>query len=85
MSGFAVIHRTLLGHPVFRNDAEAMAFAWRVIKASWRDTRVRYKERTLSLARGQLSVSQRDMANALDRDKAWIERLWKRLKNEAMI
>jgi DNA-binding transcriptional regulator YhcF (GntR family) len=85
MSGYVRIHRTLLGHPAFRNDAEAMAFAWMVAKAAWRQTRVRYKGHAISLNRGQLSVSVRDMAAALDRDKAWVERLWKRLKAESMI
>lgn len=85
MSGYARFHRSLIGHPAFRNDAEAMAFAWMVLKASWRQSRVRYKGRAVTLCRGQLSVSQRDMAEALDRDKAWVERLWKRLRAEAMI
>lgn len=83
--GYVRIHRTLLGHPAFRNDAEAMAFAWMVVRAAWRPTRVRYKEHPISLARGQLAISVRDMATALDRDKAWVERLWKRLKSETMI
>lgn len=85
MSGYVRIHRGLIGHPSFRNDAEAMAFAWMIVRAQWRDTRVRYKGRSFELRRGQLAVSQRDMAAALDRDKAWIERLWKRCKDEAMI
>lgn len=85
MSGYVRIHRTLVGHPAFRNDAEAMAFAWMVLRAAWKPCRVRYKERAIQLQRGQLSVSQRDMATALDRDKAWVERLWKRLRGEAMI
>jgi hypothetical protein len=85
VSGYACIHRTVFGHPAFRNDGEAMAFAWMILKAQWRATRVRYKERVIQLQRGQLAVSQRDMANALDRDKAWVERFWKRLKIEAMI
>lgn len=86
MSGYVRLHRTLAeGHPAFRNDAEAMAFAWMIAKAQWKPARVRYKERGIYLDRGQLAVSQRDMARALDRDKAWIERLWKRLRAEAMI
>lgn len=85
MSGYARFHRSLIGHPAFRNDAEAMAFAYMVLRASWKPARVRYKGRAISLNRGQLSISQRDMASALDRDKAWIERLWKRLRDEAMI
>ena len=85
MSGYVRIHRTLLDHPAFRNDAESMAFAWMIARAAWAPKRVRYKERSITLQRGQLAVSQRDMARSLDRDKAWIERLWKRLKSEAMI
>jgi hypothetical protein len=86
MSGYVRLYRSLVTeHPAFRNDAEAMAFAWMVAKAAWQPTRVRYKERILTLHRGQLAVSQRDMARALDRDKAWVERLWKRLRGEAMV
>src|SRR3546814_8198177 len=62
-----------------------MAFAWMVIRASWKPSRVRYKDRMLNLGRGQLAMSVRDMAAAMDRDKAWVERLWKRLKSETMI
>lgn len=85
MSGYARIHRTLLGHPAFRNDAEAMAFAWMVLRAQWRETRVRYKDRMFNLRRGQLAASVRDIAAAMDRDKAWVERLLTRLRREAMI
>jgi len=85
VSGYVAAHRTIIGHPAFRNDSEAMAFVWMILKAQWKDVRVRYKERGIHLKRGQLAVSQRDMARSLDRDKAWIERLWKRLKSEAMI
>lgn len=84
-AGFVKVYRSLLGHPAFRNDAEAMAFAWMVIRASWKAARVRYKDRAITLQRGQLAMSVRDMAAAMDRDKAWIERLWKRLKSETMI
>lgn len=85
MSGFTFIHRRVLRHPVFRNEAEALAFVWLIMRAAWQPTKVRYKDRLISLQRGQVAVSQRDMARALDRDKAWVERLWKRLKDEAMV
>jgi DNA-binding transcriptional regulator YhcF (GntR family) len=85
MSGYARLHRSLLGHPAFRNDAEAMAFAWMILRASWKPARVRYKGKPIMLARGQLATSVRDLADAMDRDKAWIERLFKRLKAETMI
>jgi hypothetical protein len=85
VSGYVRIHRTLIGHPAFRNDAEAMAFAWLVAKAAWKGARVRYKDRAITLSRGQIAISVRDFANAMDRDKAWIERLLKRLRAETMI
>lgn len=85
MSGYARFNRSLIGHPAFRNDAEAMAFAYMVLRASWKPVRVRYKGKALSLNRGQLAMSVRDLADAMDRDKGWVERLLKRLKSETMI
>lgn len=85
MSGYVRIHRALIDHPAFRTDAEAMAFAWLVAKASWRSARVRYKGHGVCLERGQLAISVREFAAAMDRDKAWIERLLKRLKSETMV
>ncbi len=83
--GYVRIYRALLGNASFRNDGEALAFAWMVIRAAWRPTKINYKDRTLTLQRGQLAISTRDMAAAIDRDKAWITRFWNRAKNEAMI
>lgn len=85
MSGFAVLHRSLLGHPAFRNDAEAMAFAWMILRASWRPVRVRYKGKSISLNRGQLAVSVRDMAEAMDRDKAWVRAVLKSAKSHKLL
>lgn len=85
MSGYVRLHRTLIGHPAFRNDAEAMAFAWLVAKAAWKPARLRYKGRAVTVTRGQVAISIRDFATAMDRDKAWIERLLKRLTRETMV
>lgn len=84
-AGFVLLHRTLLGHHAFRNDAEAMAFAWLTARASWRPTRVRYKGHVIDLRRGEVCISVRDMAEAHERPKGWVERLLTRLKNETMI
>lgn len=84
-SGYCLIHRSLIGHPDFKSDAEAMAFAWLILRASWRDTRVRYKGKAIDLKRGQLAISIRDMATALDRSKTWVERFLSRLKIGTMI
>ncbi|WP_288935089.1 hypothetical protein [uncultured Sphingomonas sp.] len=83
--GYIHVHRRLLGHPAFRNDGEAMGFAWMCLRASWQPVRVRYKGMAVRLERGQLAVSVRDLAEALDRPKGWVERLLARLKSETMI
>lgn len=62
-----------------------MAFAWMCLRASWQPVRVRYKGIAIQLDRGQLAVSVRDLAEALDRPKGWVERLLNRLKSETMI
>lgn len=83
-TGYIRLYRSLLGHPAFRNDGEAMVFAWMVLRASWRPSRVRYKGRPIELDRGQLAMSVRDLAEHHDRPKGWIERLLKRLRDETM-
>jgi hypothetical protein len=83
--GYVRSYRSLLSHPAFRNEGEAMAFNWLVLKAAWKPARVRYKERVIYLQRGQLAVSVRDMANALERSRSWAERFLNRLKIETMI
>jgi hypothetical protein len=84
-SGYVRIYRSLLGHPAFRNDAEAMAFAYLVMKACWRDDSVRYRNHRFTLSRGQLAMTIRDLAQHMDRGKGWVERLLDRLRNETMI
>jgi len=85
VTGYARIHRSVLDHPAFRNDAEALAFAWLVLRAGWKAGRVRYKQRSIALRRGQLALSIRDFAAAMDRPKGWVERLFVRLRADAMI
>ena len=85
MSGYVRIHRGLIGHPAFRNDAEAMAFAWLVAKAAWQPAKQRYKGHDYIFERGQLSISIRDFADKMDRSKGWVERLFARLVEHGMI
>lgn len=83
--GYVLIHRKLFKNPTFKSEFEAMAFAWLVTKASWRDVTVRYKERAITLHRGQLAVSVRDMATKLDRNRQWVDRFLARLTQAGMI
>lgn len=83
--GYIRLYRSLLDHHAFRNQAEAMAFACMVLRAAWQPTVVRYKGRQIHLERRQLAISIRDFATDMDRDKAWVERMFQRLRRETMI
>lgn len=60
--GYVRIYRRVLNDPSFNNAGEAMAFAYLILKASWKPSKVRYKGKTISLERGQLALSVRDFA-----------------------
>lgn len=85
MSGFIKLYRRILDNPVFKSDAEAMAFAWLILRASWQDTEVRYKGQIVKLERGQLTVSARDMAKALEWSKSRVSRFLNTLRERDMI
>lgn len=83
--GYVLIYRKLFQNPIFRTDAEAMAFAWLVMKASWKDVKVRYKHKIIDLQRGQVAISSRDLAVRLERNKDWANRFFKRLSDCDMV
>lgn len=83
--GYALIYRKVLDHPAFRTPAEAMAFAYLVLLAQWKPARVRYRKADLLLERGQLAISVRDFAEAMERHRCWIERFMDRLRDRDII
>lgn len=83
--GYIHFDRSFAGHPAFRNDGEAMAFAWMCLRASSQPLRLRYKGAAVDLDRGQLVASVRDLVKALDRPEGWVERLLTRLEEEALV
>lgn len=83
--GFVRAHRKVFTNPVFRNHAEAMAFIYLIMRAAWKPTRVRYKDRLIVLERGQVAVSVRDLARHMDRSKDWAQRFLQRLADRDMI
>lgn len=85
MSGFVKLYRRVLDNPVFKSDAEAMAFAWLILRASWQEAEVRYKGQIVKLERGQLTVSARDMAKALEWSKSRVSRFLNTLRERDMI
>jgi len=83
--GYILLFRRLLKNPTFKSDFEAMTFAWLVLRASWRDVTVRYKDRAIHLRRGQLAISVRDIATKMDRSRQWADRFLARLTQADMI
>lgn len=64
--GYVKIYRRLFDHDVFDGFAEAAMFVDFIARAAWVDATVSYKGRYLTLARGQFSMSLRDMAERYD-------------------
>jgi hypothetical protein len=84
-SGYALIYRSLLDHPVFRDEPEAWAFASLILRAAWRPTRVRYKGEEIVLERGQVAISVRDFAVRWGRSKSWAQRFFDKLEEAGMV
>jgi hypothetical protein len=83
--GYALIYRRVLEDPDFDNAAEALAFVYLILKASWRDCAVRYKGHRINLKRGQLAISLRDMAANLEWSKSRCDRFISELKKRDKI
>jgi hypothetical protein len=83
--GYVLLFRRMLENPVFRSDAEAMAFGWMVLKAAWKPVTLRYKGHVVELKRGQLAVSVRDMGDRLEWSKDRVYRFLNTLANRDMI
>lgn len=66
MSGWYLMHRGWMDHPVFRSEAFSRrdAFVWLIEEAAFKPTVVALPGRSLRLERGQLSHSTRFMAAA---------------------
>lgn len=83
--GFVLAYRRTLTHHAFKSHAEALAFTYLTMRAAWKQTKVRYKDRVITLERGQLAMSVRDLADNLERSRQWVERFLGRLQAETMI
>lgn len=83
--GYIRLYRSLIDCATFRNVPEAMAFAWMILRASWREDTVRYKGRQITLERGDLAISTRDFAAEWEWSEAKVRRYLTRLSTDAMI
>jgi DNA-binding transcriptional regulator YhcF (GntR family) len=86
MSGFAVIYRSTTDHPLFRDDmARLGAWTWLIMRAAWRPVRYDIRGKIITLERGQLCVSRKQLADEWGWSPSAVERFLTRLKTEQMI
>lgn len=85
MSGFIAMQRDALDHPLLRDAERFRAWFWLVANAAWKPTRARIKGQIVTLERGQLSFSQRFMADAWGWSKSRVDRFIADLREEGMI
>jgi len=85
VGGYARVYRAIFGHVALRDEAEEAMFMWMIGKAAWQPTRVRFRDRPLYLKRGQLAISQRDVARGFHWSLGAFQRFLNRVKAESMI
>ena len=83
--GFTRHFRRRRKHPALSDVIQVAAWDWLIEHASWRPTTVRYKGRSINLARGQLAVSIRDFAKLWGWSKSAGHRWYEKLKKWDMI
>jgi hypothetical protein len=89
MSGYYLMHRGWLDHPVFGGGREPYcrraAWAWLIDHAAYDEVKVGVTNKVVTLRRGQLSYSLRYLANAWGWDDPKVRRFLTRLVGEMMI
>jgi hypothetical protein len=85
VSGFAVIHRRALDHPLLGDAARLGAWTWLIASACWKPARVKIKGEIVHLERGELSFSQRFLAEKWGWSKSRVDRFIAELRAEGMI
>lgn len=86
MSGFAVIYRETVEHPLFTGDAARLgAWVHLILKACWKPTKFRISGKIVELSRGQLCASRAQLAEAWGWKPSAVERFLVRLETEQMI
>lgn len=64
MSGWICSYRAIWEHPIFKGDAERVGvWDWMLKTAAWKDTRFKVGGKIITLKRGQLCVSQRQVCD----------------------
>lgn len=85
MSGFVAMSRKALDHPLLQDGDRFRAWFWLVASAAWKPTRVKIKGQVIDLERGELSFSQRFLAEKWGWSKSRVDRFIADLRAEGMI
>ena len=87
MTGFYLMHRGWMDHPLFPREplCRRAAWVWLIEQACWRDHRINIKGRAVTLKRGQLSYSTRFLAEAWNWSEARVRRFLARLERDGAI
>jgi hypothetical protein len=85
--GYVAVHRSIWDHDVFEPApfSEREAWLWLVSSAAWKPTKVRVGYKMLSLERGDLSFSERFLAEKWRWSKSKVHRFLALLEGEQMI
>ena len=86
MSGFITLRRKVRQHPLFAGDpAKLGAWTWLLLTACWKDAPYDVNGKTITLQRGQLCVSLRQLASEWNWSKSAVDRFITRLETETMV
>jgi hypothetical protein len=85
MSGFIVMHREALDHPLLQDGERFRAWFWMVARACWKPTPFDVAGRIILLERGQFCASRQLLADAWNWSPSAVERFLTRLQTEQMI
>lgn len=85
MTGFIVMQRDALDHPLLKDGERFRAWFWMLARAAWKPTPFDIGGKMVTLQRGQLCGSVRQFADAWGMSKSAVDRFLSRLKSETMI
>lgn len=85
MAGFIKLHRSAFAHPLLQDGERFRAFFWLVSEACWKPTKFDRRGKTITLERGQICISIRELAKDWKWSKSAVERFLTRLETETMI
>lgn len=83
MNGWFAMNRAMFSHPIFEGNPDRVAaWAWMIATAAWKDVKQNANGKTVTVKRGQLLTSYRQMSKATGVSIKSLRNLILRLKGE---